>query len=230
MAYDACVLKANAIGFTEHRIAEIELASMGQIPLPKRAGSSKVQDVTECIVPVRKAASSVPEISTRPDLYREEVPTGHTCSTESSDKQPKLKRSKVPSRPLADITKNVNVAPLVAERAPVGKDGGQMENAKGDTGSKHNKAPGTGQLMSEIMPRKLNVYRDPSSMAAVPKLPYGSQPRRLAAARAGAINYQLACDDSGVTDIDMLDADEVNNQARHSEFRKNKLTRRAFLT
>lgn len=212
---------ANDIAFLGFRIAEIELASMGQIPLPIRSGSTKLSHVVDDRRV--KRASPLPAFTPNPVEIQQcsnanvnDSTSGTTCSTQSSEKQPKMKRSKALSRPLADITKNLNLASLLSEPAPESKDRDRPINAKGDNALKHSKGVySTGSTASEGYPRKLDVYRDPVSKATViATLPFDKNPRRLAAARAGTRNHQLACDDSGVTEIDMLDGDEVSGGGR----------------
>jgi hypothetical protein len=215
--YAAGLRTANDIAFWGFRIAEIELASMGQIPLPIRSGSTKLSHVVDDRRV--KPASPLPAFTPNPVEIQQcsnanvnDSASGTTCSTQSSEKQPKMKRSKALSRPLADITKNLNLASLLSEPAPESKDRDRPIKAKGDNALKHSKGVySTGSTASEGYPRKLDVYRDPVFKATViATLPFDKNPRRLAAVRAGARNHQLACDDSGVTEIDMLGSDEVS--------------------
>ncbi|KAJ9120907.1 hypothetical protein QFC22_002842 [Naganishia vaughanmartiniae] len=164
------------------RIAEIELASMGEIPLPLRSGSSKLPEVVH------------PRIETDP----------HGTS-------PLLVPIPPPVVALQDSNaKNLNLASLLPASASEGKNGDRQMNVKLVFVSKHSAGVCTsGPTVLQGYVRNMDVYRDPLYKAAAPAtLLLDKDPRRLAAARAKERNHQLACDDSEVTEIDMLDFDE----------------------
>ncbi|KAJ9092037.1 hypothetical protein QFC21_007017 [Naganishia friedmannii] len=136
------------------RIAEIELASMGQIPLPMRSGSSKLPQIVdergklglEATSPLPATLPGSVQAQHRYNANRNEVPNDTTCSNQSSDKQPKIKRSTALSRPLADITKNLNLASLLTAPGPEGK----ARKGTCDVVSKHRKGvPTTGSTVAE---------------------------------------------------------------------------------
>lgn len=128
-----------------------------------------------------------------------------TASTKT--KQPTLKRSKALSRPLADVTKMVNLASLKVNEESSEK----SRQSKSITGvrGRHSSDEAFGHH-GQAPIRKLEVYCDnvPAFQAAAPRLE--SKVTRAAASTAGDRNPQSAFDDSGITEYDAMGSgDEV---------------------
>lgn len=175
-------------------VAEIELASEGQVPIPKRSGGSTVpvdptQDLEPSIPP--SAPSHLP-----PDLGAATLLHGHVireddlpaeASSNEKAKQPTLKRSKALSRPLADITKMVNLAALASE-----SDQGKYGKSRFTANSGSARGP----------TKKLGVYRDlPTDLGSTPIASLIA--RRTATGLAQDLNHRMALDDSAMTEDDL---------------------------
>lgn len=205
---------------TEHLIvAEIELASEGQVPIPKRSGVRQGQTVPTRECP--SATAPFPLSLAYPDLAdqdllahkpdnNKEIPAD--MSSGLKDKQPTLKRSKALSRPLADITKMVNLASLAGE-----SDSGKEKSSKARPNMKASSVFNVfnDSSKSSVGPgqtKKLGVYRDVATELSDPFPSVGLKARRTAAKMADSRNHQMTLDDSGVTESDLMESvDEVSS-------------------
>jgi hypothetical protein len=147
------------------RTTEIELALEGEVPVPKRSGRPLLQDI-EPVHSAREDTSHATSLH-QPEHSRGDVrgrdsmqsSEGYSEQSKSSTKtkQPTLKRSKALSRPLADVTKMVNLASLVEDE----DNGAKFEKSKAEVQPRSRQTTDTAYSPYGQAPtHKLQVYRD----------------------------------------------------------------------
>lgn len=198
---------------------EIELALEGEVPVPKRSGASSMHGVESELVHARKedaswrAAFKTAELADgvlgREGTLQQKENTGTPSSVKA--RQPTLKRSKALSRPLADVTKMVNLASLASE----GAEGEKTERTQVITGrakqSRHNAFTPFGQAPTQ----KLEVYRDEVSARSAEGHHHGPGLRMATASIAGDLHKDVLLGGSaGFGNGAMMDDEEVSSVCR----------------
>lgn len=145
------------------RSTEIELALEGEVPVPKRSGGPLLQDpqsATSAKEDASRATTLCQSEYNRVDDNRSDSVQGNKRYSEESrsdttGKQLPLKRSKALSRPLADVTKMVNLASLAEDEDVSAK----LEQSKVGVLPKSRQIPKEAYY-EQAPARKLQVYRD----------------------------------------------------------------------
>ncbi|GHJ84381.1 hypothetical protein NliqN6_0783 [Naganishia liquefaciens] len=148
------------------RIAEIELALEGEVPIPKRSGVSQLHstdlerttDATED--PSRETGIRSVKLSSgaadRERMMQQKQNEVEQPSLKA--KQPPLKRSIALSRPLADITKMVNLASLASDET--GSDTKAEKRLKATNSRGRESRHAASVSLRQAPTQKLEVFRD----------------------------------------------------------------------